>query len=82
MQWLLLLNGAMLVWRLGVRATFTTRLYGWREGVLSLPRVFVGNLIALLAARRAIFRYVAMLRGARVRWDKTAHHFPTEVSAS
>jgi adsorption protein B len=82
MRWLLVLNGAMLVWRLVVRATFTTRLYGWRQGLLSLPRVFVGNAIALLAARRAIFRYVAMLRGARVRWDKTAHHFPTEVNAS
>lgn len=70
-------NAMLLGWRLAMRAAFTTAAYSWREGLWSLPRVLVGNIIALLAARRAIMRYVAMLRGAAIEWDKTAHVFPT-----
>ncbi|HWK35498.1 glycosyl transferase family protein [Sphingomonas sp.] len=67
----------MLVWRAAMRAGFVTGAYGWREGLLSLPRMIVGNIISLIAARRALFRYVATLRGERPRWDKTAHRFPS-----
>jgi adsorption protein B len=74
---LLMLNSALLVWRIAMRAHFVGRRYGWKEGARSMPRAVIANLIALLAARRAIFRYLAMLRGAELRWDKTAHHFPT-----
>ncbi len=75
-DWLLATNAVLLGWRLAMRAAFTGAAYGWREACWSLPRAFVGNLIALLAARRAIIRYIAMLRGARPVWDKTAHVFP------
>ncbi|MGK6318945.1 glycosyl transferase family protein [Sphingomonas sp. DT-204] len=75
----LALNVGLLAWRLLVRAGFVARSYGWVEGALSMPRLFVGNLIALSAARRALFRYVATLRGARPHWDKTAHRFPSEA---
>lgn len=77
---LLQVNAALLLWRIGARLAFTTRDYGWREGLWSLPRVLVANLIALLAVRRALWRYGAMLRGAQVRWDKTAHAFPDEAA--
>lgn len=73
---LLLANAVLLGWRLAMRAGFTGAAYGWREALWSLPRALVGNLIALLAARRAVTRYLAMLAGARPRWDKTAHVFP------
>lgn len=76
LAWLLRINAAMLAWRLAVRAWFVGRIHGWRQALWSLPRAPVANLIALLAARRALFRYIAMLRGAAIRWDKTAHHFP------
>lgn len=76
---LLTINSALLVWRLAVRAAFTGRVYGWRQAFLSLPRAVVGNFIALAAAQRALFRYVAMLRGAAPRWEKTAHVFPDEA---
>ncbi|GGO92640.1 glycosyl transferase family protein [Stakelama pacifica] len=66
----------LLCWRLTVRAWFSGRLYGWRQGLWSLPRAMVGNYIALLAARRALTRYIAMLFGAAIRWDKTVHRFP------
>ena len=74
--WLLLSTTALLGWRLAMRFACTARCYGWREAMWSIPRFFVGNLIALVAAPRAIIRYVAMLRGATPVWDKTRHEFP------
>ena len=59
-----------------MRAAFVRRAYGWREAAWSLPRVFVGNFVALLAARRAAFLYVRMLTGGVPLWDKTDHQFP------
>lgn len=74
--WLLIANGALLVWRLLMRATATGAAYGWRQGLLSLPRFVVGNIIALAAARRALTMYLRMLAGEALRWDKTRHVFP------
>ena len=76
---LLSVNASLLLWRLAVRAVFTGRTYGTRQAIWSLPRAFVGNLIAMVAAQRALIRYIAMLRGASLRWDKTAHIFPDET---
>ena len=73
---LLAVNGLMLLWRLAVRAVFVGRRYGTAEALRSMPRMLVGNIVAMMAARRAVVRYVAMLRGAPTRWDKTAHQFP------
>lgn len=78
---LLLVNGLVLFWRLAVRAGFTGSVYGWKEAMWSLPRAVVGNLIAVLAASRALVRYVAMLRGRPLHWDKTAHVFPPDLAA-
>ncbi|HEX8256678.1 MAG TPA: glycosyl transferase family protein [Allosphingosinicella sp.] len=75
------INLAMLGWRLMVRFAFVTHAYGWREGLRSLARIFVGNIIAMLAARRAILGYIAMRRTGSARWDKTAHAFPVEMPA-
>ncbi|RYG38887.1 MAG: glycosyl transferase family protein [Burkholderiales bacterium] len=76
MQAMLWINIGLLGWRLWIRGLFVWRGYGWREAFWSAPRVFVGNLIALLAARRALVAYVTMLAGAAPLWDKTAHQFP------
>jgi len=79
--WLLGITTLLLGWRLAMRALFTARAYGWREGLIAVPRALVGNLIALLAARRAIFDYIAMIGGRAVVWDKTAHVFPEQLGA-
>lgn len=79
MAWVLGVNALLLGWRLALRMAFTGRAYGVRQALLSLPRVFVANLIALLAARRALATYWPTLRGERPRWDKTDHRFPEEV---
>lgn len=75
-RWLLTANAALLGWRLVVRACFTGHAFGPVEAMRSIPRVFVANLVALVAARRALAIYLPTLRGKRPVWDKTAHRFP------
>lgn len=70
---LLAADASILVWRLAMRCHFTTRAYGWRQGLLAIPRAFVANVIAILAARRAVLLYRRMLRSGKVVWDKTEH---------
>lgn len=76
LRWLLGINAALLGWRMLMRAAFVGAAYGRIEALWSLPRMVVANAIALLAARRAVWRYVGLLRGEALHWDKTAHHFP------
>ncbi len=59
--------------RFVVRACFTAREYGWRQGLLAIPRTFVSNIIAIMAGRRALVAYIRTLRGAPIVWDKTEH---------
>jgi adsorption protein B len=59
-----------------MRACFTASAYGWREGALSVPRLVIGNVIAMLAAARALSLH---LGGGARRWDKTHHIFPAEL---
>jgi adsorption protein B len=73
---LLTINGWLLAWRVLMRAGFTTYAYGLREGLLSIPRLVVGNVIAMLAAARAVSLH---LSGGAKRWDKTRHIFPAEL---
>lgn len=63
----------MLAWRGGMRLAFTTREYGLMEGLRSVPRIVVGNAIAILASQRAMMGYFRSLGGAPVTWDKTTH---------
>ena len=68
---------AVFAWRLVMRALCTTHVYGWREGLSSLPRAVPANLINALAAWRATRRYLAARSSVEgVQWDKTAHRFP------
>lgn len=73
--WLLWLNFGFLLWRLGVRAAFVAAIYGPNEALLSIPRSFVSNIIAIMAARRAAGTYIRHCFGAPLFWDKTAHHY-------
>ena len=75
-------NAGLLCWRLTMRVAFTGAAYGWREACWAVPRALVGNFIALLAARRAVTRYIAMLRGGSAEWEKTRHSLPTDISAA
>ena len=56
-----------------MRAGFVTATYGLGQGLLAIPRMLVGNVIAILAVKRAIGIHTA--DGPR-RWEKTHHIFP------
>jgi adsorption protein B len=73
---LLAVNGCLLAWRVLMRAYFTTSAYGLAQGLCSIPRLVVGNVIAMLAATRAVSLH---LGGGAKRWDKTRHIFPAEL---
>ena len=73
---LLEVNFVLLCWRTAMRISFTTQVYGFGEGLASVPRILAGNLIAILAAGRALFQHAG---GGPKQWDKTAHVFPAEL---
>ncbi len=73
---LLWVNFAFMTWRAAMRAIFVGRFYGWLHGVGAVPRAILANLIAMLAARRAVFLYLKSLFGKPLVWDKTQHRFP------
>jgi len=73
---LLQITLALMVWRTAMRALFVGRTYGWRQAIMSIPRTFIANYIAILAARRAVFQYAKSLAGTPLAWDKTQHSFP------
>jgi len=78
--WIALLwaNAAFFAVRGGQRSYFTARLYGWRHGVMALPRMVIGNFVNCMAVGRAWRLYIqSMVLGKKLAWDKTAHDFPT-----
>ncbi|MBL0914141.1 MAG: glycosyl transferase family protein [Sphingopyxis sp.] len=80
MRAILVINAALLLWRLAMRMYFAGRWYGARQALLSVPRAFVSNIVAILAARRASVLYLQMLRSGAVIWDKTDHHIGEAVA--
>ncbi len=78
---LLWANGALMLWRLCVRAAFVWRIYGWKSALISIPRSIVSSVIAIIAARRALVSYVGLCIGQKLVWDKTDHaHFPVPLA--
>ena len=67
------INFVGLAGRFVARACFTAREYGWRQGLLAIPRTLVSNIVSIMAGRRALAAYVGTLRGAPIVWDKTEH---------
>ena len=75
---LLWLNFGLMAWRMAMRCFMVTRLYGVREGLISIPRIVPANMIAVAAAWRAVTGYL-VVRDGPPRWDKTRHHFPRDL---
>lgn len=73
LKWLLIANLVALIWRAAMRAAFTARDFGWREGVRSIPRIVVSNTIAIMSGRRAFAAYLRTLAGEPPQWEKTEH---------
>lgn len=70
---LLIANFAGLAWRCLLRAVFTAHEYSLGEGVMSVMRMPLANVIAIMAGRRAMMAYLASLYSGRVKWDHTVH---------
>lgn len=78
LQGLLWANGCALLLRVAQRIYFVTRLYGWEHGLLSVPRMVVGNFINFMAVSRAWKLFLThLVTGKRLAWDKTMHDFPS-----
>ncbi|MEO8385584.1 MAG: glycosyl transferase family protein, partial [Betaproteobacteria bacterium] len=77
---LLYLNAMTLAIRCAHRIYFTTILYGWEHGLMSVPRMVVSNFVNFMAVCRAWRLYLSYLfRGRVLAWDKTMHDFPTNA---
>lgn len=74
---LLLVNLLLMLNRIAQRMFFVTRYYGLFQGLLSVPRIFWGNLVNFLANWRAIRQIIEQGSPRRVAWDKTTHDFPS-----
>ncbi|TDV72037.1 glycosyl transferase family protein [Pseudomonas sp. LP_7_YM] len=75
---LLAANGVALLWRIAHRCYFTTILYGWQHGLLSIPRMVIGNFVNFMAAARAWRMFlVGKVLNRKLVWDKTMHDFPS-----
>ncbi len=74
-------NGILLLWRLGMRACFGLRVYGWRHAALAPVRILWANAINFCASVRAVRAFAdARRRGRPLVWAKTAHSFPAADS--
>jgi bacteriophage N4 adsorption protein B len=79
---LLLLNVAFMANRMVQRMHFVARYYGPAQGLLSLVRMPVNNVVNLLAVLRAWRLYTAhVVSGKKLAWDKTAHVYPDTLTA-
>ena len=73
---LLAINSVMLFVRLAERYYFVSKLNGPLQGLLSLPRLFVNNIINFLAVCRAWRIFLNHLAtGKPIAWDKTSHTY-------
>lgn len=74
---LLGINVLLMSNRILQRAIFVTQYYGLFQGLLSLPRMLLGNFVNFLANWRAIKQVIQQGNPSRVAWDKTTHDFPS-----
>lgn len=74
---LLWINVFLMSNRVLQRTIFVTQYYGLFQGLLSLPRMVLGNFINFLANWRAIKQVIQHGNPRRVAWDKTTHDFPS-----
>src|SRR5699024_2859094 len=74
---LLWMNFALMVNRIVQRVIFVTGYYGLTQGILSVLRLFWGNLINFMANWRALKQVLQHGDPRRVAWDKTTHDFPS-----
>ncbi|MRW82855.1 glycosyl transferase family protein [Pseudoduganella sp. FT26W] len=85
-SWLTLvlqLTAIALLLRVVQRVYFVSALYGAGQGLLSMPRMVIGNVVNFLAVSRAWRIFLGHLfYGKPMVWDKTMHDFPSTEQLS
>jgi adsorption protein B len=77
----LLLNVLFLLNRMWWRFYCVRNVYGWKQGLLALPRQICSNLVNGFATNRALYIYFrATLLRKKIAWDKTAHVLPGQLT--
>jgi len=80
---LFFVNVIFLTWRLAHRFIFTTRIFGWRHGLMAGPRLIVSNFVNFFAAVRATRIYLDhAITGRPLVWDKTTHTYPIKFAGA
>lgn len=82
---LMVANLALFAVRLIQRWRFTWTLYGFRHGLLTVPRLALGCVINGMAAMRAMKQFGEASKDNKqdkIVWDKTQHFFPSEETIS
>jgi len=74
---LVLVDTALLCYRIGQKVYHVTDVYGWKQGVFSIPRYPVANIINMGATFWATFLYAKhRILKKPLAWAKTQHIFP------
>lgn len=74
---LLAANFVLMLNRIAQRVFFVSSYYGIRQGLMSIPRLFWGNLVNFLANWRAVAQALRAQDIRRMAWAKTDHDFPS-----
>lgn len=81
MLWnLVVIDSLIMLWRIFHRFVSVRRVYGLWPGILSVFRLPISNVINFTATGRALLHFFrATIRKKDLKWEKTAHTFPTDV---
>ena len=82
MSTLLTASLSLFLWRTMMRSVCSAHQYGWRQGLLSVPRVAISNGVSVAASFMAVVGYIRILWTGEVRWAKTEHQFPSQLDVS
>ncbi|MDB4913122.1 MAG: hypothetical protein JWM95_766 [Gemmatimonadetes bacterium] len=81
MGWGLVAGLTMMAHRMVQQVISTTRVYGWRQGLMSIPRHPWATVINLFATVRAMRQFrKAQRENATLAWDHTQHFIPHHVT--
>lgn len=75
---LVVIDSLLMLWRIMHRFIAVRRVYSLWAALLSIIRLPISNIINFSATFRAVYQFTrAAMKKKEVKWEKTAHHFPT-----
>jgi bacteriophage N4 adsorption protein B len=77
--YVILADTILMCHRIMQRALAVRRLASWPQALLSIPRLFWGNVLNFVAVSKATWHFLkSAWTGQKIAWAKTAHAFPDE----